>query len=229
MKMNILNHSILALFVGSILLISCGESTPPTDSETKIEKTEAAQKEGASSYTELTLTDGLYNIDASESTCIWTGKEASSKNHVGTINYHKGTIKVIDSKFHSAFSGIDMRSIQCTDLNADKAERLNGHLKSEDFFGAEKHPYAFLDIESIKTKGGTSMAIGKLTIKGITEPVAFPLTISSDANTLVLDGTFVFDRSKFNVRFRSGNWFADLGDELIYDDIELEFHVVARM
>ena len=229
MKMKILNHSIIALFVGSILLLSCSENVPPTDSETKMEKTEVDQKEGASSYTELTLTDGLYNIDASESTCIWTGKEASSKNHVGTINYHKGTIKVIDSKFHSAFCGIDMQSIQCTDMNADKAERLNGHLKSEDFFGVEKHPYATLNIESIKTKGGTSMAIGKLTIKGITEAVAFPLTLSGDSNTIVVDGTLVFDRSKFDVRFRSGNWFADLGDELIYDDIELEFHVVARM
>ena len=145
-----------------------------------MEKTEVAQKEEASAYTELTLTDGVYNIDASESTCIWTGKEASSKSHVGTINYHKGTIKVIDSKIHSAFSGIDMQSIQCTDMNADKAERLNGHLKSEDFFGVEKHPYATLNIESIKTKGGTSMAIGKLTIKGITEAVAFPLTLSGD-------------------------------------------------
>ena len=31
-----------------------------------------------------------------------------------------------------------------------------------------------------------------------------------------------FDRSKHNVRFRSGSFFQNLGDNLILDDIELE-------
>ena len=31
-----------------------------------------------------------------------------------------------------------------------------------------------------------------------------------------------FDRSKYNVRFRSGTFFENLGDKLIYDDIVIE-------
>ncbi|MAV15206.1 MAG: lipid-binding protein, partial [Candidatus Marinimicrobia bacterium] len=32
----------------------------------------------------------------------------------------------------------------------------------------------------------------------------------------------VFDRSKYDVRFRSGSFFDELGDKLILDDIKLE-------
>ena len=32
----------------------------------------------------------------------------------------------------------------------------------------------------------------------------------------------IFDRTKYDVIFRSGNFFQNLGDKLIYDDIKLE-------
>ena len=37
--------------------------------------------------------------------------------------------------------------------------------------------------------------------------------------------SLVFDRSKYNVKFRSGTFFENLGDKLIYDDIELEINL----
>jgi hypothetical protein len=35
----------------------------------------------------------------------------------------------------------------------------------------------------------------------------------------------VFDRSKYEVKFRSGTFFENLGDKMIYDDIELEINL----
>ena len=37
---------------------------------------------------------------------------------------------------------IDMNSIACTDLEGDSKGQLEGHLKSDDFFGVENHPTA---------------------------------------------------------------------------------------
>ena len=41
-------------------------------------------------------------------------------------------------------------------------------------------------------------------------------------------GKLVFDRSKYNVRFRSGSFFDNLGDKLILDDIEVDISLIAE-
>ena len=40
------------------------------------------------------------------------------------------------------------------------------------------------------------------------------------------EANLVFDRSKYDVRFKSGSFFENLGDKLIYDDIEIETKLV---
>ena len=37
-----------------------------------------------------------------------------------------------------------------------------------------------------------------------------------------------FDRSKYDVRFRSGTFFENLGDKLIYDDIIIESELIFK-
>ncbi|MDA0201571.1 MAG: YceI family protein, partial [Bacteroidetes bacterium] len=70
-----------------------------------------------------------------------------------------------------------------------------------------------------KASGNTQTLFGELTIKGIQHPVEFTMTIG-DNNTATAELTF--DRSKYNVRFRSGSFFENLGDKLILDDIRME-------
>ena len=65
------------------------------------------------------------------------------------------------------------------------------------------------------------MVNGCLTIKDISHPVLFEMANTEDGWTANL----VFDRSKYNVKFRSGTFFENLGDKLIYDDIELEINL----
>jgi hypothetical protein len=58
-----------------------------------------------------------------------------------------------------------------------------------------------------------------LIIKGIKNPIDCTI-IFGDNKTAVARMTF--DRSKYNVRFRSGSFFENLGDKLILDDIRME-------
>jgi polyisoprenoid-binding protein YceI len=60
--------------------------------------------------------------------------------------------------------------------------------------------------------------IGNLKIKEITKPIEFTFVISEEA----YHADLIFDRSDYNVKFRSGTFFENLGDKLILDDIELK-------
>ena len=71
----------------------------------------------------------------------------------------------------------------------------------------------------VDVDGDSQILNGELTIKGITHPINFSITLNSENNATAM---LVFDRSKYDVRFRSGSFFDELGDKLILDDIKLE-------
>ena len=96
---------------------------------------------------------------------------------------------------------------------------LESHLKSEDFFGVDIYPEASLTIKSSKrSNNGNYLADGDITIKGITQPVSFKISFKNNE----AEAKLTFDRTKHNVTYRSGNFFQNLGDKLIYDDIEIK-------
>jgi hypothetical protein len=54
-------------------------------------------------------------------------------------------------------------------------------------------------------------------------------TINVKNGVLTLkSGKLVIDRTKYEMKFRSGNFFKDLGDTLIYNDFELHVSVTAK-
>ncbi|WP_228414284.1 YceI family protein [Chryseobacterium sp. CH21] len=69
---------------------------------------------------------------------------------------------------------------------------------------------------------------GDLTIKGITHPIDTSFHIVKTENAAVLDTKIVVDRTKFNIRFRSSNFFTNLGDTLIYNNFDLNIHLVSE-
>ena len=112
---------------------------------------------------------------------------------------------------------VDMTTLLVEDLTGSSKNRLEGHLKSDDFFSVEKHQKAFLSINSSKTIESGFSVKGSLTIKDITHPVEFEFIRSAGGFT----ANMIFDRSKYDVKYNSGSFFENLGDRLILDDIEL--------
>ena len=158
-------------------------------------------------------------LDTSKSSIKWIGKELTTSQHYGSLQFESGTLRFEDEKPHSGLFVVDMTTIKDIDLPQGTAERLEGHLKSDDFFSVTTHPKATLTITGATAQeNGTFQVIADLTIKGITHPAVFDL-IPADKYWIA---NLVIDRSKFNVRFRSGTFFQNLGDKLILDDIELE-------
>lgn len=156
-------------------------------------------------------------VDASKSTINWVGKKVTGQ-HNGTINLKDGALVFKGKKLKGGTFTADMTSINTTDLTGKSKDNLDGHLKAHDFFGTEKFPTATLVIKTIGEKAKNVYAVtADMTIKGITKPVSFELTTT--ANTA--STKFNIDRTKYDIKYNSGNFFENLGDKTISDEFEL--------
>jgi polyisoprenoid-binding protein YceI len=170
----------------------------------------------------LQASDASYTINPDQSIIVWTGREVTTSKHFGNIYFASGQFEVKSGLISSGEFVVDMTTIDNQDLPEERRARLEAHLKSDDFFSVESHPTALLSILSSESLAdGKWLVSGELTIKTFTHPVEFEMLNSNDG----WKANLVFDRSKYEVKFRSGTFFENLGDKLIYDDIELAINL----
>jgi len=156
-------------------------------------------------------------VDATKSTINWLAKKVTGQ-HNGTINLKDGALVFKGKKLVGGTFSVDMTSINDLDLTGDYKGKLEGHLKSDDFFGTEKFPTSTLVFKTIAAKSKDNYTVtADLTIKGITNPVTFDIAVTENSATANLK----IDRTKYDIKFRSTNFFENLGDKAIYDDFEL--------
>jgi len=166
--------------------------------------------------------------DASASQIIWTGKKVTGQ-HTGTILLREGYITVDGNAITGGEFIIDMSSIKNTDLKDEKTRgMLEGHLKSDDFFGVEKFPLSNLVITGSELKLGKMTVKGNLTIKGKTNPIEFTTVETKEGDAVVYTAVITVDRSEYDVRYGSGKFFSNLGDKVIYDEFTLDVKLVLQ-
>jgi polyisoprenoid-binding protein YceI len=165
-----------------------------------------------------------FEIVSAQSNIDWTGRKVTGA-HNGTIAVKKGTLNLTDGKLSGGKFIIDTTSIKILDVTDPATNaQFAGHLASDDFFSSEKFPEAAFDITSVN---GNHIE-GNLTIKNITHPLAFDATINANDDIISASGKIVVDRTLYNMKFRSGNFFKDLGDTLIYNDFDLNVTITAK-
>ena len=153
----------------------------------------------------------------------WTGKQITTKTHFGSLKFKSGNIIFENGIISSGKFLVDMTSLLVEDLQGNYKQKLEGHLKSDDFFSVEKFNESSLTILSSSKNDSGLDVNGSLTIKGIALPIKFKLEdLEMDQEEVRWKGVLTFDRSKYNVRFRSGSFFQNLGDKLILDEIRIE-------
>jgi len=156
-------------------------------------------------------------IDIKKSTITWIGKKVTGE-HKGTINFQDGTVAFKKGKLVGGNFTVDMPSLVCNDLSGEWKQKLEGHLKSEDFFGTEKFKNSTLVFKKIVAKDKENYTVtADLTIKGITKPITFNMAVKGNSAKADLK----IDRTKYDIKYGSGSFFDDLGDKTIYDDFEL--------
>lgn len=212
----------LFLFASVALFIaSCG-GNPEGTGATVTEATTPAEAPAATDYT----------VDTQNSLLTWKGSKVTGSSHEGTLKLSAGTLKVEGGNLVAGNFTIDMNSLDNTDLKGkDGYEKLLGHLKSDDFFSVATFPTATFEITGATAKTGDANAThdisGNLTIKGITKNLTFPAKVTIDPTTLNATASFFFDRALYDVKFGSKNFFENLGDNAINNEIEIKVDLKA--
>lgn len=156
-------------------------------------------------------------IKIENSKVVWKGYKVTG-SHEGTILLKSGSLSFQENVLIGGEFEIDMTSINTTDLTGEYKGKLEGHLKSDDFFGVENFPSAKLVFTNVAPKGKNSYNItGDLTIKGKTNPVTFEISIYGNKATASLK----IDRTKYDIKYGSSSFFDDLKDKAIYDEFDL--------
>ena len=158
-------------------------------------------------------------LNTLESSLKWEGKKITGSGHNGSLTFSDSKVMILDGNIISGVFTVDMTTLTCDDLTADQGKaNLEGHLKSDDFFSVEKFNTATLTMLSVENNN----AKGFLTIKDISHPIDFMFVKIKEGYKAAL----VFDRSKYDVKYASGNFFKNLGDKLILDEIELSAQLI---
>jgi polyisoprenoid-binding protein YceI len=156
-------------------------------------------------------------IKVENSKLVWKGYKVTG-SHEGVISIKSGHLVFDKDVLTGGRFEIDMPTISVTDLEGESKGQLEGHLKSNDFFGVEKFPIATLYFTKVKSLGKNAYKVtGDITIKGKTERVSFTVSVyGSKANV-----SLKIDRTKFDIRYGSTSFFDGLKDKAIYDEFDL--------
>lgn len=165
----------------------------------------------------ITITAEKKPIQTDKSKLVWKGYKFTG-SHDGTINIKSGSLTFDGAKLTGGEFVVDMTSLISLDAQGGMKDRLEGHLKNDDFFGVDKHPTSTLVFKKIESTGKNTYTVtGDLTIKGITKPNTFKISIFGSKATANLK----VDRTLYDIKFRSGTYFDNLQDNLIYDEFDL--------
>ncbi|MFO7939936.1 MAG: YceI family protein [Bacteroidales bacterium] len=164
-------------------------------------------------------------VNTQSSTIEWTGKKIGG-SHTGNIQLQSGTFTIQNNQIVSGKFVMDMKSITNSDIDdPETRQKLIGHLKSDDFFGAKRYPTAIFEVkQSTPFKNGTATVEGIITIKGTSEPIRFEVVRSGNSYATTLE----IDRAKFDVRYGSDSFFDNLGNKAIDDIFTLDIKLIAR-
>lgn len=174
--------------------------------------------------------NGAFEIVPDRSTVTWIGKKIG-KVHRGDIRVKNGIITFENGQLTRGEVVIDMTTITNRDLkDEDERNKLETHLRSDDFFGVDKHTEARFVLTRAEFQESIATLYGDLTIKGITHEATLTNVIfgRSGKYDAVAGGVMVFDRSKFDVRYGSDQFFDNLGDALINNEVTINFKLRGR-
>lgn len=172
------------------------------------------------------LVNGDYELSVEESVIGWIGRKPRVLGYedTGTLKLESGALLVDNGHIVSGSFVIDMTTLAVDSTGNNKSgDMLVGHLSSDDFFSVETYPTASFVIKNVTN----SVVTGDLTIKGTTKTISFPATIAQVENQLTATASITLNRAQWDIRYGSGSFFDNLGDNLIADEVSITLDLVA--
>jgi polyisoprenoid-binding protein YceI len=167
-----------------------------------------------------------WKIDPAHSSADFKVKHMMISHVKGSFAGITGTLTehAVDASLSSVDASIDLTTINTGDAQRD------GHLKSPDFFDAEKFPTMTFQSKTVTKKGEGEYAVaGDLTIHGVTKPATFavegPSAPGKDpwGNTRIgLSATTKINRKDFGLGWNAA---LETGGVLVGEDVAITLDV----
>lgn len=205
----------LVLFsaVAAMVLASCAGNPEGKKAETKDSVATVQEVVGTS-----------YTVDATQSSVIWKGTKMSG-SHEGTVTIKSGSLNVDNGAITGGQFVLDMNTINATDLEGEMKEKLDGHLKADDFFAVATNPEASIEITEVKA-GATANDIvisANLTIKGVSKNITFDAKVAEITDvTAKVSADFNILREDWGITYEGKK------DDLISKEINFKVNIVAN-
>ncbi len=167
-----------------------------------------------------------YQIDLAHSSVGFTVKHLMISNVKGEFRDFSGTIMFGDKDISKSSVAV---TIKVASINTHDDKR-DGHLRSPDFFDAEKYSDITFTSKRAEKQGEGWALVGDLTIKNVTKEVAFPFTLVGPITDLwgnkriAAQGSLTINRQDYGV---SWNKNLDSGGVLVGNDIKIDIEVEA--
>jgi len=140
----------------------------------------------------------------------------------------------IDAKFKQFSASIDYdaakpdaskASVEINIASFDLGDpEYNKEVTKKEWFNAAQFPKASFVSTSIKSAGAGKLTVtGKLTIKGKTADISFPLSVKSEGGKQIFDGALPIKRLAYNIG--EGEW---KDTSMVADEVVIKFHVIAQ-
>lgn len=217
-----MKNNLLVAVIASLLLVACA-SAPDADKASTVEQQNAASLQGE-----------VYSIDTTASTVTWIGTKPTAQ-HTGTFLLDSGAVAVNNDQLTGGTFLIDINSLTNLDLEGEYKGKLEGHLKSADFFDVEKYPvskFVITKVEPFDSSKAKSVLAnpnylisGNLTLKDSTKNVTFPAVVNVSANTVEAKANFNIDRSQWGMSYGNDQ---SLQDKFIRPEVNIQFDLKAR-
>jgi polyisoprenoid-binding protein YceI len=118
--------------------------------------------------------------------------------------------------------------IKAASINTGITERDN-HLRTADFFDVEKYPEITFQSERIEKKGQQLLAVGTLTMHGISKQIALPFSVTGIKNDPVTKKLSTGYAARLTLNRREfGIYWEKSVPNFVSDEVEIEINLVAR-
>jgi polyisoprenoid-binding protein YceI len=168
-----------------------------------------------------------YEIDNSHSQIGFSVKHLTVANVKGDFKTYSGTIIYDDKDINKSSVNVVIESKSIDTANVKRDE----HLRGKDFFEVEKFPQVTFASKRIQKRGKAFIAVGDLTMHGITKEVEIPFTLSGPVadpwqgnKHLGIEGGLTIDRQEWGV---SWNDKLDKGGLVVGNDVRINLEVEA--
>ncbi|MEJ5993023.1 YceI family protein [Pedobacter sp. Du54] len=180
------------------------------------------------SFLAFTPKADTYTVDLTKSTISWEAKKLTG-GHTGFIDLTAGSLVFNGKKLTGGNFAASMSTLRVMDNGRPNAS-LDRHLKSDDFFGVDKFPGASFVIKKVAGNGTNVTVTGDLTMKGVTNSITFPATLTWNADKTISANAdkIEIDRTKFGIQYRSKSIFSDIGDKMIEDNFTIAVKLVVK-